>query len=171
MVTKLLREGRGLLLLVNSFVLLNSVIGWVASQEQEEGRTSIQRKEEVQVLWGTLKGDLLTKGRKPGTLCSRSAPEAPWPRTCAWAVMFYFLPWKFEVCYKNIQQHNQTPSEHPTSSQSLVVFISSMGFSKAFILKQIQGKFGRENKNLLLGFFFLLWSVLHCAQRSYEMNH
>lgn len=70
--TKLLLKEEGFLLLVKAFVLLNSGIGWTVSQEQEE-RTSDRRKEEVHVLWGTLKGENLTKDLKPGMLCSRGS--------------------------------------------------------------------------------------------------
>lgn len=71
--TKLLLKEEGSLLLVKAFILLNSEIGWIVSQEQEERRTSDRRKEEVHVLWGTLKGENLTKDLKPGMLCSRGS--------------------------------------------------------------------------------------------------
>lgn len=71
--TKLLLKEEGFLLLVKAFVLLNSGVGWIVSQEQEERRTSDGRKEEVHVLWGTLKGENLTKDLKPGMLRSRGS--------------------------------------------------------------------------------------------------
>lgn len=154
MVTKLLREGGGgLLLLVNSFVLLNSVIGWVASQEQEEGRTSVQRKEEVQVLWGTLKGDLLTKGRQPGTLCSRSAPEAPWPRPVPEQSCFTFY---HENLNHVIKIYNSTTKLHLyilLLASLLLYLYLQWAFQKLLFWSKSKGSLEEKTKIFLLGFF------------------
>lgn len=82
-----------------------------------------------------------------------------WAETCVWAVVYH----ETLEHVKNTWQYHKTPSTNLASF--LLVFISSMHFLKAFILKQIQRQFLIKNKifagtSSCCGLFFTMHNCL-----------